>query len=209
MSCPLCNTDKSEILKSKLRTGLFKCLNCFLIYVAKEQHLTLEQEKRRYELHQNSIENSGYVDFLNQALFASKKFIKKEMKGLDYGCGPNPVLSELLAAQGFKCVNYDPYFFDIELKPPYDYIFSTECFEHFVSPERELLRIKNSLSAGGILIVMTSLYDDNTDFNNWYYLRDATHISFYCKETFDYIAQKYDFKILEIGESVVIFRAAP
>ena len=56
---------------------------------------------------------------------------------------------------------------------------------------------------------MTSLYDDNTDFNNWYYLRDATHISFYCKETFDYIAQKYDFKILEIGESVVIFRAAP
>ena len=74
-----------------------------------------EQEKSRYEQHQNSASDEDYVAFLRQLSDPLIKMLPKGARGLDFGAGPTsdgrPVLCELLADAGIKCLPYDPYFF--------------------------------------------------------------------------------------------------
>lgn len=70
------------------------------------------------------------------------------------------MLSRLLEGHGFTMTDYDSVFFDVPLTEPYDFIFSTECFEHFEEP---------------VLEIMTELRTD------------PTHVSFYSEKTLDYL----------------------
>ena len=42
---------------------------------------------------------------------------------------------------------------------------------------------------------MTNFYTEERLFENWYYVRDPTHVVFYCKETIEYIAKIFNWKI--------------
>jgi hypothetical protein len=44
------------------------------------------------------------------------------------------------------------------------------------------------LRPGGILAVMTSLWNERTDFASWYYRLDPTHVVFFHEETFRRLA---------------------
>ena len=131
--CPLCSEHKKIArLEGPVNRSFLHCENCFLIFTDSGDQPSIEDERIRYSTHNNSIENKGYIDFLNKAIKPALEFIEPGMAGLDYGCGPGPVLSLLIEKSGMTCDNYDPIFFpDLNRGKEYDFIFATECAEHF------------------------------------------------------------------------------
>lgn len=159
--------------------------------------LCADEEKKRYSFHQNSIDDEGYVTFLGRVIEPMMKYLSAGMKGLDFGCGPNPVLAQIIKDKGFKCDFYDPFFFpQCNLEGKYDFIFATECFEHFFTPSNELDRICTMLNLSGILGIMTEFLPPKTDFADWYYKNDPTHVCFYDEKSINYICEKYNFNEL-------------
>ena len=207
--CPLCSeNNRITLLQGPVNRSFLLCQNCFLIFSESRDHPSAEDERDRYLTHNNSIENKGYFDFLHKAVKPAMEFIKPGMKGLDYGCGPVPVLSLILENSGFACDNYDPLFYpDLNREKNYDFIFAIECSEHFFYPEKEFNQIKSLLKPGGILIIMTELWTNINEFKNWWYTRDFTHVTFYHQETLKYISKRYNLKCLFMdGRSVNVFR---
>jgi hypothetical protein len=182
------------------------CGKCFLISAREEDFLSFSEEKKRYALHRNSPHDEGYRNFLMQAVNPALGFLRRDMRGLDYGCGPGPALSVILKEKGFDCHDYDPFFFP-EIPPgKFDFIFATETAEHFFFPGKEFCRIKELLNFRGVLVVMTQRWITEEKFSTWHYARDFTHVAFYHSRTFDFMASAFGFeKLFDDGEKVVIF----
>lgn len=207
-TCPLCYNESFSLdIEGPKKRLLHLCTNCKLIFEQRTNFLDLKEEKKRYLKHENGIQHEGYVNHLNQAIKPALKYLKQGWRGLDYGCGPAPTLNLLVEREGYSCEYYDPIFYPEPPLETYDYIFATECFEHFFSPETELHKIDALLQPRGILVVMTQLWNNTTNFKNWGYARDPTHVVFYHEQTFRFIATHYGFEILEIEiDRVVILR---
>lgn len=111
---------------------------------------------------------------------------------LDYGCGPGPVLVELLRRRGYRAVGYDPFFApDTDLTGPFDAVVSTETFEHFSDPGREMKRLVRLIRPGGYLAVMTLFHPGPDGLADWWYIRDTTHVAFYSTATLDWICSAH------------------
>ena len=210
-SCGLCkshNVDKYQYFTEKSFGGVaprlyWRCHGCDLIFLDPSMRLSRVEEKSRYMEHENSVGDPRYVGFLKQ-LWAPmerymEEFLEKGALGLDFGCGPGPALHQMARQAGYKMDLYDPYFYPFPLpqKATYDFITCTEVVEHLAKPQRGWNQLRGLLNAGGLLGVMTQLYDDVKDFKCWPYRRDDTHISFYSRKTFKYIAHRFGFQMLE------------
>ncbi|MBN1864907.1 MAG: class I SAM-dependent methyltransferase [Victivallales bacterium] len=206
--CPLCGGQRTgvEALRSAGRE-FYICGHCSLIFVDKAFHLCAGDEKARYETHCNNILDEGYVAFLSRIITPSIEFLEPGMRGLDFGCGPGPTLSRILELRGFPCDDYDPFFVPEPPRPPYDFIFSTECLEHFTSPGIEIGNICSMLKKGGILCIMTELWATTETFEGWYYARDPSHVSFYHLRTLDFIRDFFRLEdVWNDGSRCAIFR---
>ena len=131
-----------------------------------------------------------------------KKICPEVNTVLDYGCGYEPVLQTLLKREEYRARAYDPIFFPHgDTRKEYDLIISTETFEHFKKPWKELTRLIPKISNGGYLAVMTRFYPETTNapclesFSKWYYKRDPTHVAFYGQKTFSWMAEKFELEI--------------
>lgn len=196
MNCTLCTGEVLQKIKDEAdpRT-YYQCAECMLIFTDSRFHLSKEDEQSRYRLHNNGIMHKGYVAFLNRVIEPCIPFLNNHMTGLDYGCGPVPTLSKILARHGITCFDYDPLFgFDYPQRQ-YDFVFATECFEHFYQPKKEFLKIDSLLKPGGYLGVMTEQYESIEHFRTWYYKRDPTHVSFYNSKSFAYLCETYGYEI--------------
>ena len=214
MKCPLCNYYPSIFqLKSDLREYWF-CPKCRLVFVPPKFFIPEEAEVKRYLEHENSLGNEGYVKMFKEKINTIKKICLETNTVLDYGCGYEPVLKELLEREGFKTNAYDPIFFPNEdLQKEYNLIISTETFEHFKKPREELTRLIPKISNKGYLAVMTRFYPENKNtlslesFSKWYYKRDPTHIAFYGRKTFSWMAEKFKLEICHDNEfDFIIFK---
>jgi SAM-dependent methyltransferase len=194
--CTLCGGDEiMPVVPSRDRRSYHHCQNCQLIFVDTSFLLSKEIERSRYALHNNGIEHRGYVEFLGRVIDPCLPFITRQMRGLDYGCGPQPTLSKILATHHLDCYDYDPLF---DFKHPYheyDFIFATECFEHFFLPGNEFRNIDRLLKPSGYLGIMTERWETLDRFDRWYYKKDPTHVSFFHRNTFSYISEKFGYKI--------------
>ncbi len=194
--CRLCR-EKAPRVAGIDKPIFYHCPHCDLIFLDDDFIISDADEKKRYTLHLNSRANAGYVKMFRQFIDAGiKPFSVGLKKGLDFGCGPGPVLSELLAETGIEMDIYDPYFYDNrEIRhKKYDLITATEVFEHLKNPRREIDFLKELLNPGGLLAVMT-LFHDQCDFKNWWYRRDATHVCFYSTKTCRWIAEHFGLQI--------------
>lgn len=209
-SCRLCGSSVGLVpLTDRGKRLHIFCPTCHLISTEKRFLPDTEKEKSRYAMHQNDLRDEGYVRFLRQAIDPSLPFLRPEMTGLDYGCGPTPTLSSLLNAAGYACEDYDPFFAPHALEKKFDYIFSTEVFEHFFHPAREIEKIRSLLNHGGLLIVMTERWNELAQFPKWHYTNDVSHVAFYHKKTFDFICDMFGFeKVFDDGLRVQIFKMA-
>lgn len=184
------------------------CNYCKLIFVPKSFLLNRTEEKKRYDLHENSIEDVGYVKFISQIIHPLRNRLIPNSLGLDFGSGPTPVLAELLKENGYRINIYDP-FYEINtstLNEKYDFITLVEVAEHFYNPAKEFEKLIALLKPKAYLFVMTSCTDTIDDFTKWHYQRDDTHVCFYATESLKYLAQKHKLTFEKINERLVIFQ---
>ena len=205
MNCLLCHNDSNDF-----EADTFLCPVCKLVFKNPDIFLSAEEDVTRYSHHNNVSTDQGYLDFLGKLVNPLKEFLPKKFTALDFGCGPGPTLSGLLEHLGGVVENYDPIFFpDGHLLIPdsYDVVTSTEVVEHFKTPGFDWELLVGLVKDGGLLGIMTQIYSPDIDYKKWWYKNDPTHIVFYQKETFDFIAEKYNLEILYCdNKSITIFK---
>jgi len=209
-SCPLCEcTTISHYHQDKTR-DYWQCAQCALVFVAAEQHLGGEQEKAIYDQHENDLADVGYRRFLSRFSEPLHARLTYGSKGLDFGCGPAPMLATMLAELGHNVALYDLYYYPDRqvLSGDYDFVSSTEVIEHLAQPQKALRLWLDLLRPSGTLALMTKLVIDQQRFATWHYKNDPTHIAFYSKETFAYIAKRFGLD-LEFIAADVIFLTKP
>lgn len=265
VACPLCETVSSDrrfvAHRNRPRTCFLSCATCDLIFVAPSCRLDAAAERKRYECHNNSALDAGYVSSLQPTIDAVVRHFSgrnataalqatslpfedngsdspsvpqaRPAEGLDFGCGPAPVLVELLNAKGFAVRGYDPFFApDATLLQPaiasapatgtndsssaspelaavgasYDFIVSTEVFEHLYAPGMELRRLRALLRPAAALFIATQLHTGAESFDGWWYARDSTHVCFFSQASFEWAREQLGFAALECnGKDMVRF----
>ncbi len=204
MECKICGSE-IVVREDKKGSNIYGfCGKC--MFVEKLNKVGMEIEKEEYIRHNNNFENNGYVKYLNDFLDEGVSPFVESGLHLDYGCGPGPVLHGLMEQRGFFSKTYDYYHQHDEdySKYKYDIITSTEVFEHFYDPIRNIEKILKLLNNGGILSIMTSFVKPLPEFYEWWYIRDITHVSFYHAKTFEFIAEKYGLEIIYSNNKNII-----
>lgn len=156
----------------------------------------------RYREHNNSLEDPRYLAYLRRTALSVADRLNLGAKGLDFGCGPVEGMKAILSPLGFSVESYDPIFFPRPelLKNSYDFILCSEVAEHFFSPGEEFARLCELLREGGFLAVSSRLAVSKEQFAQWNYRRDPTHVVFYQRETVEWIARKFDLRLLELND---------
>lgn len=211
IACPLCfSTDTFAFFKDKQRDYI-RCRQCHLVFVPPQQHLNPESEKVIYDFHQNQTDDPGYRQFLSRLAEPLSARLATPSTGLDYGCGPGPLLANMLCEQGHSMTVYDPFYANHShtLEKQYDFVTCTEVVEHFRQPQQEFQRLFALLKPDGILGIMTKLVIDAEAFSRWHYKNDQTHISFFSKETLQWLATQHHCRLEIVANDVIIFTAQP
>ena len=208
INCPLCDDTRVKQFSIDQRRSYMHCQGCNLVFVPKVFHLNKADEKREYDLHQNSAQDEGYRKFLGRVLEPLLLRLPEVCRGLDFGCGPGPVLSEMLEEAGHRMDTYDPYYSPNKSfrTKKYDFITATEVVEHLAEPKSELDQLWSLINSGGWLAIMTKRVTSLEAFSNWHYKNDPTHISFFCESTFNFLAKNWETEAEFIGNDVVLFQ---
>ncbi len=184
-ACRLCGgtTSSLDAPSSSAATPYSRCHVCGYIGLDPAFFPSREEEKRRYLLHKNSAADSGYAaylrHFVDTAIFP---YLIPGSRILDFGSGPEPVLSSLLRDSGYDCDSYDPFFMpsDRWRGRDYDAVILHEVVEHLHDPGKTLLGIIPNLKPGGLIAVRTRFPPaDDEDFLSWWYRMDPTHVGFF------------------------------
>ena len=206
--CILCNSSEThQTLKEPIFT-YHACSNCGLYFVEPGQRLDPDEEKSRYDLHENNPDDPRYRKFLSQLFDPLSAKLSPGQYGLDFGSGPGPTLSVMFEEAGHKMSIYDPFYADNSdvFKEKYDFITTTETAEHLFHPREEFERLWDLLKPGGYLGIMTKLLLDPENFTDWHYRKDDTHVTFYQKKTFKWLADHLGAEVEFLGDRVIILR---
>jgi len=217
-NCPLCASGATEPFHRDRKREFFHCLECDMVFVPPEFHLSPEAEKARYEFHSHSLVDSGYRNFLNRLFQPLEKNLSSGTHGLDFGCGQEPTLSVLFEEAGFPCANYDLHFANdpAVLEKQYDFMTCSETMEHFRYPREEFERFLRLVKPGGWIGIMTQLREpaspglrgssETPPFEKWFYKDDATHVCFFSRKTFHWLETQYGLKLEFHPGNVVLFQ---
>ncbi|MCG7496752.1 class I SAM-dependent methyltransferase [Vibrio sp. Of7-15] len=207
--CPLCHHQQTSDFFQDKRRRYYRCEQCWLIFVDPNDRLDSGTEKAHYDQHENDPQDQGYRRFLSrmsEPLLA--RLAQPNLEGLDFGCGPGPTLSLMIEEAGHQVALYDVYYAPDErvLSKQYDFVTCTEAIEHFYTPSKEWELLLSLVKPGGWLGIMTKLARDVDAFSTWHYKNDATHVSFFSRETFLYLAKEHELAIEFIGNDVILLR---
>lgn len=208
-ACPLCSASEIQSFCSDKKRTYFQCQQCFLVFADRTTLLTAEQEKAQYDLHQNQLDDPGYRQFLSRLSLPLLSILKPEQHtGLDFGCGPGPLLAQMLSEAGKQMQVWDPFYAPEPhaLQQKYHFVSCTEAIEHFINPAKEWSLWLDLLLPEGVLALMTKRYTEQSSFNNWHYKNDPTHISFFHQRTFEFLAKRDNFALHFPADDVVIFK---
>ncbi len=203
----MCGTPDAKLVHRDVR-HFFQCAVCGLIFVPPGEHLDATAEKARYDQHRNEPGDAGYRKFLSRLADVVLARVPGGAEGLDFGCGPGPVLAAMLTEAGHKMKVYDPFYAPDEgvWQQSYDFITSSEVFEHLYRPADELDRLFAALKPSGLLGVMTAFAPPMPEFASWYYSKDPTHVCFYGPRTFEFIARHWGATIEHLTHNVALLR---
>lgn len=187
----------------------WRCTHCELVFVDPDALPSAAAEKREYDLHQNAADDPGYRRFLSQLADPLLERLPPAQQGLDFGCGPGPALAVLFEEQGHRVALYDPFYADRpeQLAQTYDFVCATEVIEHFHHPARDFSTLFGLLRPGGWLGLMTWMLTPERDFAGWPYIRDLTHVCFYGRSTFEFLARRHAAELQFLSERVILLRA--
>lgn len=219
MNCRFCgnNTAEFEVKNKKY----YQCTICKGVFLDEIHFLTPEKQKERYELHNNSLTDMGYKQFLEQFALPVLDFCKKKKKTidsiLDYGSGPSPALLELLEEYkknsildaDITLLGWDPFFMngDMENFQKVSLITCLEVVEHFENPLVDFQKISTLCKKGGILSIGTmEVPEEKSIFYKWWYKDDPTHVSFYSEKAIQKCGERSGFSYLgKINSRIFVF----
>lgn len=210
VQCPLCHCCDFEPFFQDQTRSYIQCDACRLVFVPVSHRITLEEERRIYDLHQNDPEDQDYRQFLSRLSSPLLERITPGQTGLDFGCGPGPALPAMLEEKGFKVDLYDLHYHNDPgvFRKRYDFICATEVVEHLRDPGSVFDNLFSLLNSGGWLGIMTKLVIDKQAFSRWHYIRDLTHICFYSRKTLEDIARRFNARLELVAEDAFLFRKA-
>lgn len=205
-ACPLCGLAAPAPFHTDAQRPYLRCARCMLVFVPGAHGLTPEAEKAVYDLHENDAGDPGYRRFLARLCDPLLERLPPGSIGLDFGCGPGPTLSGMLSERGHRVHLYDPFYHadDTVLDRTYDFITATEVVEHLRDPGRVFGELFGMLRPGGWLGIMTKLVTDREAFRRWHYIRDPTHICFFSRTTFGFLADRHGATHQFIEKDVVL-----
>lgn len=208
LCCPLCTTARTALFFEEARRCYHRCAACGLVFVPRRYWLSAEAERATYDLHENDAQDQGYRRFLARLSAPLLARLGAGQKGLDFGCGPGPALSHILEAEGHQVDLHDPFYCDTPsvFQKQYDFICATEVVEHLRQPAETFETLFKMLKRGGWLAIMTKMVIDHNAFRQWHYIRDLTHICFYHRSTFAYIAVEYNAEVSFVENDVIFLR---
>lgn len=198
MRCTLCGTALVQHIDSIYHD----CTVCLALVMDAASVPGPEDELRHYHTHHNDVHDPRYRRFTSPITGHVLTHFTAQHTGLDYGCGPGPVISTVLREHGYRIVQYDPFFCSSQqpFNETYDYIVCCEVIEHFHRPAEEFARLRSMLRPGGHLICMSSLYHEGIDFATWRYRRDPTHVLILREGTVGYITEHFGFGSAEVRD---------
>lgn len=209
MKCTLCQTPSFYFCEDKKRQ-YFQCTECKLVFADPASYLLEDDEKAIYDFHQNDPKDARYRAFLSQLSEPLIKKLSTGMQGLDFGCGPGPVLSLMMEEQGIDMSLYDIYYAPHNelLTRQFDVVVCTEVVEHFYEPYKTWPQLIKLVKTGGWLGLMTSLFTRESPefFKAWQYKNDPTHVSFYTPATLYWIAERFGLNIEIVSNKVILLQ---
>lgn len=211
MQCKVCAKDAVPVFQAKIlgkyQAQYFHCRSC--------SYLTAENPFWLEEAYHDPI-NLTDTGILERNLYAAEKsavliysLFDKNAIFLDYA-GGHGILARRMRDIGFDYYTQDLYTPNI-LAKGFDYradtgdielITTFESFEHFVQPREE---IEKMLAISKSIFFSTWLLPDPIPKPDdwWYYgLEHGQHISFYSKQTLEYLAGKYNLNFYSNGSNL-------
>ncbi|NTW59069.1 MAG: class I SAM-dependent methyltransferase [Nitrospirae bacterium] len=207
-ACPLCRAHGVSDFSADKRRNYLRCTVCRLVFVPSSQFLSTEDEKKRYDLHQNSPDSADYRRFLGRLFTPLQQRLAMGSSGLDFGSGPEPVLSRMFEEAGHSMRIFDQYYehAPAALDRQYDFITASEVVEHLREPRKELDRLWACLKCGGWLGIMTKFAAETAAFPRWYYKNDLTHVCFFSREAFLWLAAAWNADLTIPEDDVVLIQ---
>ena len=206
--CPLCSNPDTSAYHSDQARDYLHCPVCELVFAHPDSRLDRAEEFKRYELHQNDLDDLHYRAFLQKMCDPMLNRITEHSSGLDFGSGPGPLLKLMFEEKGHHMCHYDTFYAPDQdvFKTSYDFITATEVVEHLHQPMEELDRLWACLKPAGFFGIMTSLNMADLDFSSWHYIKDETHVVFWAPNTMIWLASRWGAHLEIIGNSVAIFQ---
>ena len=207
MLCPLCSKNDQTVLSRANQKIYYVCPQCDFVYLDRQFYLSRQEERERYAKHENNPDDPKYQKFLQPVLDSLLPYLKDNSLGLDFGSGAGSPLHHMFAASGHKVKNYDPFFYPEQtvFKHKYDFIVSTETFEHLYQPMKEMKLLLTCLKPGGYICVMTQFLNNKDNFESWYYHRDPSHVGFFNQHSFQYLAKALGLIVYFPHKSIALF----
>lgn len=207
-TCPLCAAANTVLYHRDRRRDYHRCSDCALVFVPPAFRLSAAEERAVYDQHQNSPDDPGYRRFLSRLADPLCQRLAPGARGLDFGSGPGPTLSVMLAEAGHPMAIYDPFYAPDAsvLEATYDFITATEVVEHLFAPGETLARLVGQLHPGGWLGLMTKRVTTRDAFVAWHYILDPTHVCFFSDASLNWLANHLEMELLLPGPDVALLR---
>lgn len=185
-----------------------RCLACRLIALERAAWPRRDVERAYYRTHENRPDDPGYRKHLQRLITPLLAALPPPAHGLDWGCGPRPVLANLLRQQGYTMDTWDPDFAPEMPRAPdggWDFVTCTEVLEHLHAPMKSLRTMLDALRPDGRLAVMTEWPPVASRFRRWHYRRDPTHVAFYGPASLHWIAERLDCTLALPARDIALF----
>lgn len=208
-TCPLCLSCSVDTFADLPPRQYFQCSACLLVFLDPGQRPSIAEERAEYDLHENDPYDPRYRKWLSKLTVPLMNGLPKGLNGLDFGSGPGPAISVMLAEQGYEVENYDPLFTpnNTVLNRCYDFITCTEVVEHFHHPAQEIALLARLLRPGGRLGIMTQILTPDIDFATWPYRLQPSHVAFYSSVTMEWIATQFHWSLRLQLPNVALFES--
>lgn len=205
--CPLCGAAGAEGIHTSARGEFLRCDGCALAFLDPRRWPARDDELARYGLHRHDSDDVDYLRHLGRLAGPVAQRTPRGARGLDYGSGPGDALAQVLTQSGRPTVAFDPVFRNEAslLAARYDFVVCCEVLEHVHRPMDVLEQFAALVRPGGLIGVMTGLYDAAPSFADWWYLRDSTHVCFYGVDTMRWIADRFGWEVEVRMPSVALF----